>query len=154
MCNMINAIYINGNEDVKDAFSVREKVFIDEQNIDGNIVFDNLDKRAKHVVVYKDKNPVGTGRLIYHNGAYLIGRIAVLKEKRGSHYGDLVVRMLVQKAFDMGAEFVELHSQLSAVNFYKKIGFQESGEVYQEASIDHINMRLKKGQLKKGCNHK
>ncbi|WP_113672962.1 GNAT family N-acetyltransferase [Vallitalea guaymasensis] len=151
---MINAIYINGDKNIEDAIFVRDKVFVNEQNIDYNIVFDGEDKEAVHVVVYEDKNPVGTGRMTIQDNLYLIGRIAVLKEKRGNYYGDLIVRMLIQKAFDTGADFVEVHSQLPAVNFYKKIGFEEFGEVYQEADIDHINMRLEKGKMKRKCNCK
>ncbi|GMQ63858.1 GNAT family N-acetyltransferase [Vallitalea maricola] len=151
---MINAIYINGDKNIEDAIFVRNKVFVDEQNIDYNIVFDGEDKEAVHVVAYEDKNPVGTGRMAIKDNLYLIGRIAVLKEKRGNYYGDLIVRMLIQKAFDIGADFIEVHSQLPAVNFYRKIGFEECGEVYQEADIDHINMRLEKGKMKRKCNCK
>ena len=37
---------------------------------------------------------------------YKIGRIAVKKECRGKKYGDFIVRMLVDKAFTMGAKEV------------------------------------------------
>ncbi|GMQ58598.1 hypothetical protein AN1V17_29930 [Vallitalea sediminicola] len=151
---MINAIYINGDKDIEDAIFVRNKVFVNEQNIDYSIVFDSDDTEAIHVVVYEGKSPVGTGRMTNKDNEYLIGRIAVLKEKRGNYYGDLIVRMLIQKGFDVGADFIEVHSQLPAANFYKKIGFSEYGEVYQEANIDHISMRLEKGKMKRKCNCK
>ncbi|GKX30309.1 hypothetical protein SH1V18_27890 [Vallitalea longa] len=151
---MITGVYINGDKDIKDALFVRDEVFVNEQNIDYNIVFDGIDEEAIHVVVYEDKSPVGTGRLIFKDGIYLIGRIAVLKNKRGNNYGDLVVKMLIQKAFDSGADYIEVHSQLKAVPFYKKIGFVEYGEVYSEADISHLNMKLEKGKMKKKCNCK
>jgi predicted GNAT family N-acyltransferase len=145
--SMIRAIYIKG-EDLTDAFFIRKKVFIEEQKIDVNIDFDDLDKDAIHVVAYEDNYPVGTGRLINKENIYIIGRIAVLKEKRGNYYGDLIVRMLIKKAFDSGAEFVDIHSQLSAISFYKKIGFKEYGKKYVVASIEHIDMRLLKENFK------
>lgn len=151
---MISGVYINGDKDIKDTVFVRNEVFVNEQNIDYNIVFDGIDHEAIHVVVYEDKSPVGTGRLVSRDNIYLIGRIAVLKEKRGNNYGDLIVKMLIQKAFDMGADFIEVHSQISAVDFYKKIGFVEYGEIYTEAGISHINLKLEKGKMKKKCNCK
>jgi predicted GNAT family N-acyltransferase len=148
---MINAIYINGDRDIKDAVLVRDKVFVNEQNIDYNSVFDGNDSQAIHVIVYEGKNPVGTGRMIEKDNVYIIGRIAVLKEKRGNYYGDLIVRMLITKAFDMGAIYIEVHSQLPVMDFHKKIGFQEYGEVYQQENIEHINMKLTKDKIKKRC---
>lgn len=151
---MISGVYIDGNKDIEDAVFVREQVFVNEQHIPNNLVFDDFDNEAIHVIVYEDKKPVGTGRLVFDNGIYLIGRIAVLTDKRGNNYGDLVVKMLIQKAFDMGAEYIEVHSQIKAVMFYKKIGFIESSEIYKEAGIDHITMKLQKGKMIKKCNCK
>ncbi|MCT4597295.1 MAG: GNAT family N-acetyltransferase [Vallitalea sp.] len=151
---MITAIYIDGNSDCKDAFYVREEVFVKGQNIDKNLVFDDLDEHAIHVVVYEDSKPVGCGRLINSSDEYLIGRIGVLEHKRGNYYGDLIVRMLIQKAFDIGAQEISVHSQLPAVKFYNKIGFKEYGDIYKEASMDHINMKLIKENLRKNCNKK
>lgn len=151
---MIKALYINGKNDLNDAFYVREQVFVKEQNIDTNLVFDDLDNEAIHVVVYENNMPVGSGRIIRDNDEYLIGRIGVLQENRGKDYGDLIVRMLIQKGFDMGANQIVVHSQLPPVPFYKKIGFKEVGEIYEEASIEHITMILVKENLIKNCHNK
>lgn len=151
---MITALYVDGDSDCKDAFYVREEVFVKGQEIDKHIVFDDIDKKAIHVVVYEDDQPVGSGRLVNNDNEYLIGRIGVLEHKRGNYYGDLIVRMLIQKAFDLGAQEIIIHSQLPPVQFYKKIGFIEFGDVYKEASIDHIKMKLKKENIKKKCSKK
>ena len=134
-------------------YSIREKVFIEEQGVDTYIEKDQYDQSADHVVVYEDNLPVGTGRLIEINGEYLIGRIAVLKEHRGKKYGDLIVRVLVNQGFKKGAERIVLHSQLTALAFYEKIGFKAEGPVYEEASILHQNMYLTPEMFRKPCDH-
>lgn len=137
---MIFGKWYDAKDNLKDAYEIRTKVFVEEQNISKNIEFDNKDKFSNHLVVYKDNMPVATGRLLIENNKYVLGRIAVLKEERGNKYGDLILRMLIRKAFDLGADIIELHSQLSAVEFYKKLGFKIVGKPYEEASILHVNM--------------
>lgn len=137
---MIFGKWYDAGDNLKDAYEIRTRVFVEEQNISKNIEFDNKDKFSNHLVVYKDDMPVATGRLLIENNKYILGRIAVLKEERGNKYGDLVLRMLIRKAFDLGADIIELHSQLSAVEFYKKLGFKVIGKPYEEASILHVNM--------------
>ncbi|MGE4283246.1 MAG: GNAT family N-acetyltransferase [Clostridia bacterium] len=147
---MIKTKWSKGIQDFYDAYGIRKKVFIEEQNIPEAIEKDELDSIAYHVVIYENNIPIATGRLVIQNTEYLLGRIAVLKERRGEHFGDLVVRMLVRKAFDFGAQEVHLHSQLQAQKFYEKLGFIPYGKVYQEAGIDHIHM-IKKEDVKSHC---
>lgn len=138
---MITTKWIVNGQDLSDPYYIREKVFIEEQNVPEFIEKDDLDKTAHHVVVYNNDKPVATGRLIItKKQQYILGRIAVLKEHRGQHFGDLVVRMLVRRAFDMGAKEIHIHAQTKVQRFYEKLGFTPYGQIYQEAGIDHINM--------------
>lgn len=130
-------------EDVlTDAHIIRIKVFVNEQNVSEELELDGKDKEAYHIVIYDKETPVATGRLLLENGEYIIGRIAVIKKERKNGYGDLVVRILIRKAFDLGANKVIVHAQISAMKFYEKIGFVTSGEEYIEdgTGIPHINM--------------
>lgn len=151
---MIKGVYLNGEEDLTDAFSIRRKVFIEEQKVPEEIEMDELDAYAIHAVAYDGDKAVATGRIIYDGDTYKIGRIAVLKEERGKQYGDFIVRMLVDKAFLHGAKEVLLGAQLPAVGFYEKIGFKPCGEEFEEAGIPHIPMKLQHDGLCKKCqNH-
>ncbi len=149
---MIETKWYKGNEDTKDAFLIRREVFIKEQGVPEEIEMDDQDETADHVVIYDRHKPIGTGRLILVDGQYIIGRIAVLQEARGAKIGDLIVRVLVRKAFDKGAQEVHLHAQTRVQGFYEKIGFVPFGEVYDEAGIPHISM-VKKEDVA-GCCHK
>ena len=118
---------------------VREQVFIVEQKVAKELEFDGLDPDCQHVIAFYDEEPVGTGR-IQADGH--IGRVAVLKEYRGKGVGNSIMKVLIQSARDSGQGSVWLSSQVNAKDFYKKLGFQEYGEIYEEAGIDHIKMDL------------
>ncbi|NDL68082.1 GNAT family N-acetyltransferase [Anaerotalea alkaliphila] len=150
---MIQAGYFfNDKEALEDAWAIRRKVFIEEQGVSEELEMDGKDQDNWFVVVYEDDKPLATGRLLNEEGKYLAGRIAVLKEFRGQHLGDLVVKMLVDKAFTLGGEAVYLHAQTDALGFYETIGFEAFGDVYQEAGIPHQSMFITEKMVKK-CKH-
>lgn len=138
-------------DDLSDAFEIRKKVFQDEQNVNSEIDYDEWDKYAMHVVIYVSDKAVATGRLVFDGDTYRIGRVAVLKEERGKQYGDFVVRMLVDRAFQSGAKEIILGSQLHVIGFYEKLGFKSFGEEYEEAGIKHMKMRLTQGNMCSKC---
>lgn len=152
---MVEAIYVYGLEKALIYHSIREQVFIKEQQVPLAIEQDGQDKQAFHVIVYHDDcQPIATGRLLLlKNGVAQLGRIAVLDAYRGKKYGSLVVQMLLSKAFDIGCQIVLLHAQVSVRSFYDKMGFEERGDVFTEAGIEHIEMVIDKNAFfsKKNC---
>jgi len=119
---------------------VRNEVFIDEQKVPENIEIDGLDPGAKHVLVLDADIAIGTGRML-PDGHF--GRIAVKKQYRGRGIGKSIMRKLICIAKDLHLSEVWLSSQYHARGFYQKFGFIENGDIYQEASIDHIKMKKK-----------
>ena len=147
---MVSTKWFQGINKLEDVLLVRNKVFLDEQNIDEKLITDEYDQISFNVVVYENNLPVGTGRLIFKNNQYQIGRIAVISEFRGKRYGDLIVRMLIRKAINLGAEEVYLHSQANKKSFYEEIGFKAYGVPYKEAGIEHISM-VRRGDVGGDC---
>lgn len=150
---MIYAEIVHGMSGLKQQFSIRQKVFVEEQGIDIRLEQDGKDKECSHVLVMVDNLAVGTGRVIDTDKGPLIGRIAVLKEHRGKQYGDLIVRKLVDLCFRQGEKKVEVHSQLPVISFYEGIGFTVSGEEFLENGIKHISMYITKDSFKTKCGH-
>ena len=126
-----------------EAFLVRQEVFILEQGVPAELELDELDSSAAHVLVYQDAHCIGTGRLVNLSAKQAqIGRMAVLAKFRGKGIGKLILQKLVDLAASQGAQDIILHSQVSAISFYEKLGFQAQGDVYDEAGIPHRNMML------------
>ena len=45
--------------------------------------------------------------------------------------------------FKKGIEYSELSAQISAIGFYKKLGYIEEGGIYIDAGIEHKKMTMK-----------
>ncbi len=48
---------------------------------------------------------------------------------------------LLEIAKEKNVKYVMLHAQCYAIGFYNKLGFVEYGERFDEAGIEHIEMR-------------
>jgi len=122
------------------ARQVRESVFIAEQGVPRELEWDEWDEPSEHAVVFDaDGSPVGTARLL-PNGA--IGRMAVLKERRGQGVGRKLLEALLQRARRRKMARVTLHAQTHAAGFYRRFGFSERGGEFLEAGIPHVEMTL------------
>lgn len=151
---MIIGKYYKGLERFEDIREIRKQVFGEELGYSDELNFDGLDEEALHAVVYLDAaytEPAAVGRLIITEDGYKIGRIAVKREARKHGYGDFIVHMLVDKAFQAGAEKVIVGARPEAVMFYKKIGFVITTKGYMEAGTSHTVMVLHKQDLYKNC---
>jgi predicted GNAT family N-acyltransferase len=126
--------------DFQDLRTVREPVFVVEQNVPLELEWDELDPKCRHVIARDEQHrPIGTGRL---TPEHKIGRMAVLKEWRGRGVGEALLLALIEQARELGLPEVSLHAQVDAIGFYDKFGFLPYGERFEEAGIEHQSMRL------------
>ena len=126
--------------DFKDLRSVREPVFVQEQQVPLAEEWDDLDPKCHHVIARDSAHqPIGTGRL---TPGHRIGRMAVLREWRGKGVGEALLVALIDQARTLGLREVSLNSQVGALGFYQKFGFQGYGEQFEEAGIQHLAMTL------------
>jgi YbgC/YbaW family acyl-CoA thioester hydrolase len=125
------------------ASQVRREVFIDEQRIPKELEWDEHDNDALHAVARNRLGqPIATGRLVAEApGLGRIGRMAVHRNLRGGGHGASVLRALEAAAKARGEREISLHAQRSAEDFYLRLGYVTHGEPFEEAGIDHIEMR-------------
>ena len=125
------------------AFAVRQKVFIQEQGVPEDLELDEFDSGATHALAIEGSQCIGTGRLVSAGGLQgQIGRMAVLSAFRNTGIGRAILERLIEHARSAGMESLILHSQVTAIPFYEKHGFQSQGDIYDEAGIPHRNMIL------------
>ena len=127
--------------DLSGAFDIRRQVFVREQGISEDLVFDNNDRDALHVVVKDGERVIGTARVRFlgSNEAKL-ERMAVAEAFRHKGVGRGIVAFLDEELRDKQMQEIVIHAQEGAVEFYKSCGFQESGSPFWEANIKHIKM--------------
>lgn len=118
---------------------VRFAVFVEEQGVPPEIEMDDADPRCVHVLAFFDESAVGTARLDVEHGGK-VGRLAVTKPMRGRGVGTALMRRLHEVARERGLRGVWCHAQLAAEPFYAKLGYESSGERFDEAGIEHVRM--------------
>lgn len=121
-----------------DLRAVRTAVFIHEQAIPEEDEWDELDAVSVHLVARLDGRAVGTGRLLPDGR---IGRMAVLREARGTGLGSAMLLRLMAAASAAGHRETTLNAQVAVMPFYAAHGFQPEGAVFDECGIPHQRMR-------------
>ena len=121
-----------------EAERIRFAVFVEEQGVPPELEMDGNDRASLHALAYDGESAIGTGRLLPDGH---IGRMAVLKDRRGRGAGRALLRKLVEAARSRGDREVQLSAQVHALGFYLAEGFQPEGPVYEEAGIPHQAMR-------------
>lgn len=131
---------VSWQNEIDNLRSIREIVFINEQNVPEEMEWDEFDTISKHVLALdNDRKPIGTARLLPDGR---IGRMAVLKEWRGKGVGSAMLKRLLQELMRQDVTQAILNAQTSVIQFYQKYGFQTEGEEFIEAGIPHIKMVL------------
>lgn len=94
-----------------------------------------------HVVAYDDEKIVGNLCFIPMAGnIYRMRQVAVSEECQGSGIGRRIVRFSEDHVKRLNAREIFMHSRLTAVKFYKKLGYRTRGKIFTEVGIPHIEM--------------
>jgi predicted GNAT family N-acyltransferase len=134
-------VLIAGQDQFALARDIRWKVFVEEQGIPAEEDIDELDATADQFLAVVDGTAVGTARLVMKGDTGILGRMAVLKEARGTGLGVALIEAVERQAAQLGVAWVELHAQSYARGFYERLGYVSFGDEYEEVGITHISMR-------------
>jgi predicted GNAT family N-acyltransferase len=131
-----------------DALAVRREVFIEEQGVPEDLEVDGRDDEAVHFVACDDGDPVGAARLRGKSGDSVsnastgkVERVAVVADRRGEGLGRQIMAELETTAAEEGIETLVLHAQLHVEGFYRELDYETTSDVFEEAGIDHVEMR-------------
>lgn len=125
-----------------DAKIVRQSVFVDEQGFKNE--FDDIDKRAVHIVIYIQDKPAAACRYFrddLNKEIFHIGRVAVLKEFRGMNLGRKVMVVAESEIRNSGGKEIVLSAQTRVKDFYAKLGYTQASREYYDEFCPHVNMR-------------
>jgi predicted GNAT family N-acyltransferase len=133
---------VTSDAELQEAFAVRRQVFVREQGISDDLVFDGHDRETLHMVVKDGERVIGSARVqsLADNQAKL-ERMAILKRYRRKGIGREMLLFLGTVWKDKQVQQIIIHAQLEVAPFYKSCGFEEVGLPFREAGIKHIKMR-------------
>jgi predicted GNAT family N-acyltransferase len=126
--------------EIREALTLRERVFSGEQGIRPEADRDGRDDEALHVIAREDDTLVGTCRLIVSGEVALLGRLAVESSGRRRGIGKAVLEAAERSARAAGAKRIALHAQLPVRDFYERSGYSAYGDEFEEEGIEHVAM--------------
>lgn len=137
----MKVILAGTDKQLRDAFSIRKKVFVEEQQVPIEIEIDEHEQTAAHFVLYDFEKPAGAGRFRILDGQGKVERICVLQEYRGKGAGIQIMAKIEEYAKKLPVKEVFLNSQSYAVPFYEKLGYIVTSDEFLDAGIPHRKMK-------------
>lgn len=142
---MLQVKKVSTEEDLKEVFSIRRKVFVVEQGVAPENECDEFEKTSNHYLAKLNDMPVGAARWRITDKGVKLERFAVLKEARGKGVGISLVKAVlndIDSIPEASGKIKYLHAQLSAVPLYSKFNFEKVGDIFEECNILHYKMEL------------
>ena len=121
---------------------IRRVVFIEEQRVAPEIEYE-YEEEGHYYLLYHEGNPIATARWRSTSKGIKLERFAMLKAFRNKGLGSVLLQEVLNDVVPLGKE-IYLHSQVVAVNYYKRAGFREYGGHFTEADIEHVLMKYSK----------
>lgn len=141
---MVSVRKIVNQKELKQAFLIREEVFVKEQKVAPEEEYDQYEDTSTHFLAYDaDGKPCGTARWRQTDKGIKLERFAVLKQFRGTGVGRLLVQTVLRDIEgdpNVSPQMIYMHAQTPAIPFYQKLGFKTLGEEFEECGIKHYEM--------------
>jgi ElaA protein len=141
-CKRFDALTL---EELYKILRLRSEVFVVEQNC----VFldmDNKDFFCDHLMGWRENILVGYSRIVPAGISYeetSIGRIVSSPGARGLGIGRELMQQGIETLYMLhGKRDIRIGAQYYLKAFYGSFGFVQTGEIYPEDGIDHIEMLL------------
>jgi ElaA protein len=135
------------SQQLYDIMVLRQAVFVVEQNCP-YLDADGLDQVGWHLCGYDEEGDlVAYARILPQGTSYshypAIGRVVTSSKIRGKGHGRELMRTCIRhtKAL-LGKSPIKISAQNHLRDYYRSLGFQPVGEVYDEDGIPHIAMLL------------
>lgn len=145
---VVHAKIMSNDDEIDEVYKILREVFVREYKIREEDLFDELNDHVYHVLVYdgnSDYSPIATGRVIIEGGVAWIKFVAVKEAYRMNRYGDMVVRMLIEKAKSSFCSDIETAIPENLEGMFKKIGFRPTQGIpnIKQKNIFENSIRMK-----------
>jgi len=140
----MDIVPVQSEVDWQKARTIREQVFIEEQDCPPEAEWDGHDDRSRHVLGRVDGEAIATARwrTVPHGEEIVakLERFAVLPSHRGQGYGTALVRSVLDDARRAGFDTFLVHAQAHLEDWYASLDFEATGRTFEEVGIPHVEM--------------
>ena len=131
------------NEELYQLLRLRSEVFVVEQGCNF-MDMDNKDQKCHHLLGKKNGQLLAYSRIVPQGVSYefpSIGRIVVSQQGRGTGLGVELLNISISTVEELyGKTIIRIGAQVYLKKFYQSFGFIQSGDIYLEDDIEHIEM--------------
>ena len=122
----LNIKFADNRLELETCLRIREKVFVEEQNIPLDIEMDDNNVDSVSICAIMNEKYVGTARYRVTSHGFKLERFAALAQFMFDNLND--------------GRIIYLHAQESVVDFYLSLGFKKINDRFFEAGIPHWKM--------------
>ena len=126
---------------MKTAHNIRYDVFVIGQNCPEDLEWE-FEEESTHFLLIENNIPLATARHRKTDNGFKLERFAVLSQARSKGFGMLILKAILEDIKDSNA-LKYMHAQEQVIPFYEKVGFEKSGNIFEEAGIMHYKMEYK-----------
>lgn len=125
-------------------FALRRSVFVDEQGIAPELEFDQKDQFCHYFLLAEGQEPIATIRYQSLDSQTIQpDRFCVAKNYRKKGIGRQLLAAYEQQAFTDGFCRSALSSEIAAIEFYQKCGYEIVSSPFEEDGILCVRMQKK-----------
>ena len=126
---------------MKKAHKIRYDVFVIGQNCPEDLEWE-FEEESTHFLLVENDIPLATARHRKTDNGFKLERFAVLSQARGKGFGMLILKAILEDIKESNT-LKYMHAQEQVIPFYEKVGFEKSGNIFEEAGIMHYKMEYK-----------
>tara|TARA_B110000091_G_scaffold5660_1_gene5526 strand:+ start:222 stop:647 length:426 start_codon:yes stop_codon:yes gene_type:complete len=126
---------------MKKAHKIRYDVFVIGQNCPVELEWE-FEEESIHFLLIENDIPLATARHRKTENGFKLERFAVLTQARGKGFGMLILKAILEDIKESN-DLKYMHAQEQVIPFYEKVGFEKSGNIFEEAGIMHYKMEYR-----------
>ncbi len=129
----------------QEAINIRIEAFFNKFDNALNLINDPLEKESIQIIYIEKGNILGTGRLNIASKKAIISQMAIRYTYKNKGIGSTILKALIDTSKQLNVTEIELSARETAIQFYRKFGFETFGRLYpsKKTGIIHQKMKLK-----------
>ena len=132
---------IKNKQELDDMYYQRWLVLRAPLGMDRGTEKDKYDDSSFHLVAVCNDKVIGSARLRELSAEMgSIAYVSVLPDFRNQGIGTQLIKELIETAKQKNLKYLRLMTRISALEFYKKLGFSETGKPFVYIDIPHVLM--------------
>ncbi len=134
----------HGTEEYKQMINLRHELLRKPLNL--QFEADELDKEKNDILIgaFEEEKMLGCCLLTkLDKNCVRLRQMAVQNNLQGKGIGAAMLNFAENVARDAGYKKITMHARLTAIGFYKKVGYKTAGTEFLELSIPHLMMEKK-----------